>query len=86
MLYVKEMDEAVYGRLCAVSCCLHLDLVDPFADRIRFKQAYFSASSELHGTQIKALLGAYLGLVKKASEEDGEYSKLTPLSVKGADA
>ncbi|XP_006453994.1 hypothetical protein AGABI2DRAFT_61670 [Agaricus bisporus var. bisporus H97] len=61
MLYVKEMDEAVYGRLCA---------------------AYFSASSELHGTQIKALLGAYLGLVKKASEEDGEYSNSTGSSGK----
>lgn len=41
MLYVKEMDEAVYGRLCAVSCCLHLDLVDPFADRIRFQTGIF---------------------------------------------
>ncbi|KXN85680.1 Exocyst complex component 1 [Leucoagaricus sp. SymC.cos] len=52
MLYLKEMDEAVYGRLCA---------------------AHFSAASELHSTQIKALMSIYLGYVKRASEEEGEH-------------
>ncbi|KAJ7225687.1 exocyst complex component sec3 subunit [Mycena pura] len=49
MLYLKEMDEKVYAKLCA---------------------AYFSAASELHNTQIKALFSAYINLVKKANDED----------------
>ncbi|KAJ7783605.1 exocyst complex component Sec3-domain-containing protein [Mycena maculata] len=49
MLYLKELDEKVYGKLCA---------------------AYFSAASELHSAQIKALLSAYINLVRKAADED----------------
>ncbi|KAJ7487422.1 exocyst complex component Sec3-domain-containing protein [Mycena galericulata] len=49
MLYLKEMDEKVYAKLCA---------------------AYFSASSELHSLQIKALFSAYINFVKKAADED----------------
>ncbi|KAJ7630772.1 exocyst complex component sec3 subunit [Roridomyces roridus] len=49
MLYLKEMDEKVYAKLCA---------------------AYFSAVSELHSSQIKALLSAYITSVRKAVEED----------------
>ncbi|KAJ7169718.1 exocyst complex component sec3 subunit [Mycena filopes] len=52
MLYLKEMDEKVYGKLCA---------------------AYFSAASELHNTQIKALLSVYINFVRKASEEDQDH-------------
>ncbi|KAF9447806.1 hypothetical protein P691DRAFT_670723 [Macrolepiota fuliginosa MF-IS2] len=52
ILYLKEMDEPIYGRLCA---------------------AYFSAASDLHSTQIKALLNAYLGYVKRASEDEGDH-------------
>ncbi|KAJ3575972.1 hypothetical protein NP233_g733 [Leucocoprinus birnbaumii] len=52
MLYLKEMDESVYGKLCA---------------------AYFSAASELHSTQIKALMNIYLGYVKRSSEDEGEH-------------
>ncbi|KAI0778389.1 exocyst complex component Sec3-domain-containing protein [Trametes elegans] len=52
LLYLKEMDESAYAKLCA---------------------AYFSAVSELHVVQIKALLSAYAGLVKKApAEEEAE--------------
>jgi hypothetical protein len=58
MLYLKEMDEGVYAKLCA---------------------AYFSAASQLHGTQIKALLGSYINLVRKASdEESGQSFGATP--------
>ncbi|THH33432.1 hypothetical protein EUX98_g736 [Antrodiella citrinella] len=49
MLYMKEMDEAVYGKLCA---------------------AYFSASSELHATQVRALLTVCRGMIKKVPDED----------------
>ncbi|KAF7339614.1 Sec3-PIP2-bind domain-containing protein [Mycena sanguinolenta] len=49
MLYLKEMDEKVYAKLCA---------------------AYFSAASELHNTQIKALMSTYINLVRKGSEEE----------------
>ncbi|KAK7064364.1 Sec3-PIP2-bind domain-containing protein [Favolaschia claudopus] len=49
MLYLKEMDEKWYAKLCA---------------------AYFSAASELHNSQIKALLSAYISLVRKGTEED----------------
>ncbi|KAF7967554.1 hypothetical protein HWV62_33929 [Athelia sp. TMB] len=51
MLYLKEMDEGVYAKLCA---------------------AYFSAISELHRKQMKALLDAYMDLVKKSSDDDVE--------------
>ncbi|KZP31167.1 hypothetical protein FIBSPDRAFT_724739 [Athelia psychrophila] len=49
MLYLKEMDENVYAKLCA---------------------AYFSAISELHMRQMKALFDAYVNLVKTGSDDD----------------
>ncbi|KAJ7706358.1 exocyst complex component sec3 subunit [Mycena rosella] len=49
MLYLKELDEKVYAKLCA---------------------AYFSAASELHHAQMKALFSAYINFVRKASDED----------------
>lgn len=49
MLYLREMDETIYSKLCAT---------------------YFSAASDLHGTQIKALLSAHLDSVKKAPDDD----------------
>ena len=33
-------------------------------------QAYFSAASELHSTQVRALLNGYLATIKKASEDE----------------
>ncbi|KII93765.1 hypothetical protein PLICRDRAFT_152811 [Plicaturopsis crispa FD-325 SS-3] len=57
MLYLKEMDETVYAKLCA---------------------AYFSAASELHSKQMRALLSIYSGFVKKASEDDQESFSATP--------
>ncbi|KAF8898913.1 exocyst complex component Sec3-domain-containing protein [Infundibulicybe gibba] len=49
MLYLKEMDEGIYGKLCA---------------------AYFSAASELHGTQVRSLFATYSNYVKKAPDDD----------------
>ncbi|TBU49952.1 exocyst complex component Sec3-domain-containing protein [Dichomitus squalens] len=61
LLYLKEMDESAYAKICA---------------------AYFSAASELHATQIKALLSIYGNMVKKApTEEEAEgFSGTTPTS------
>ncbi|KAI0271421.1 exocyst complex component Sec3-domain-containing protein [Gloeopeniophorella convolvens] len=58
VLYMKEMDEVAYGKLCA---------------------AYFSAASQLHNTQITSFLSLCTGLIKKAPEDDAEYSfSMTP--------
>ncbi|KAF9456160.1 exocyst complex component, sec3 subunit [Collybia nuda] len=51
MLYLKEMDETVYAKICA---------------------AYFSAASELHNIQIKALLSIYTNLLRRAPEDSSE--------------
>lgn len=51
MLYLKEMEEGIYAKLCA---------------------AYFSAASELHSTQVRALLNGYLASLKKAPEEEDQ--------------
>ncbi|KAF9527786.1 exocyst complex component Sec3-domain-containing protein [Crepidotus variabilis] len=56
MLYLREMDEAVYSKLCG---------------------AYFSAASDLHGTQIKALLSIHLDMVKRASDDESEQGAIT---------
>ncbi|KAL0578603.1 hypothetical protein V5O48_003394 [Marasmius crinis-equi] len=62
MLYLKEMDESVYGRLCAT---------------------YFSAASDLHGTQVKALLSTYANYVKKANEDAQDYLGAAPTPTTG---
>ena len=38
-------------------------------------QAYFSAASELHSTQVRALLNGYLATIKKASEDEQDQGK-----------
>ncbi|KAL1748585.1 exocyst complex component Sec3-domain-containing protein [Schizophyllum fasciatum] len=63
MLYLKEMDEAIYGKLCAT---------------------YFSAASELHSTQVRALLSGYLATIKKASEEDQDQGFGAPATSSSA--
>ncbi|KAG5636373.1 hypothetical protein H0H81_008291 [Sphagnurus paluster] len=61
ILYLKEMDETIYAKVCA---------------------AYFSVSSALHSTQMKALLSSYINFVKKASEDVHEHSfSSTPTTV-----
>ncbi|KAF8913023.1 exocyst complex component Sec3-domain-containing protein [Gymnopilus junonius] len=49
LIYLREMDESIYSKLCAT---------------------YFSATSDLHGTQMKALLSSHLELVKKTPDDD----------------
>ncbi|KAH7910703.1 exocyst complex component Sec3-domain-containing protein [Hygrophoropsis aurantiaca] len=51
LLYLKEMDEAVYSKFCA---------------------AYFSAASDLHSKQMKALLSIYSNMIKKIPDEESE--------------
>ncbi|KAF8973564.1 exocyst complex component Sec3-domain-containing protein [Flammula alnicola] len=66
MLYLREMDENVYSKLCAT---------------------YFSAASDLHSSQMKALLAAHLDFVKKAPDDELDQSfgtPSTPLTSKGA--
>ena len=48
-------------------------------------QAYFSSASELHSKQMKALLLAYVGTIKKAVEEEDEgTSKRIPIHISGS--
>ncbi|EIN14056.1 hypothetical protein PUNSTDRAFT_110196 [Punctularia strigosozonata HHB-11173 SS5] len=49
LLYLKEMDESAYSRICG---------------------AYFSAASDLHSTQMKALLAAYGDMIKTSDDID----------------
>ncbi|KDQ19898.1 hypothetical protein BOTBODRAFT_27319 [Botryobasidium botryosum FD-172 SS1] len=51
ILYLKEMDEDRYGKVCAL---------------------YFSITSELHNKQMRAVLTAYAGVVKKVAEDTEE--------------
>ncbi|KLO20758.1 hypothetical protein SCHPADRAFT_816552 [Schizopora paradoxa] len=51
MLYLKEMDEGKYSKLCA---------------------AYFSAASDLHSKQVKALVKLALSIIKRPPDEE-EY-------------
>ncbi|KAH9944208.1 exocyst complex component Sec3-domain-containing protein [Epithele typhae] len=61
LLYLKEMDESAYAKICA---------------------AYFSAASELHASQTKAMLTVYASMIKKApTEEEAEgFSGVTSTS------
>ncbi|KAL5533999.1 hypothetical protein ACEPAG_459 [Sanghuangporus baumii] len=53
MLYLREMDETKYSKICA---------------------AYFSAASDLHSKQVKALLTAYSKFIRQATEEETEQA------------
>ncbi|EUC63920.1 exocyst complex component Sec3 [Rhizoctonia solani AG-3 Rhs1AP] len=57
MLYLREMDENRYSKVCA---------------------AYFSAASDLHNKEVRALFMKYIELVQRAPEEDGENSFAPP--------
>ncbi|KDR85366.1 hypothetical protein GALMADRAFT_234191 [Galerina marginata CBS 339.88] len=65
LIYLREMDENIYSKLCAT---------------------YFSAASDLHSIQMKALLSAHLELVKKASDDELDQvvgASSTPAGSKG---
>lgn len=69
ILYVRDMDEVAYGKLCAVRVSL-----DPppcvGSQLILGLKAYFSASSQLHNAQISSLLSHYNGSIKKPPEDE----------------
>lgn len=69
ILYLKEMDEAMYAKLCAV-CVQSFVRLMALALTLSWGQAYFSAASELHNVQMQALFTAYATSVKKHVEED----------------
>ncbi|CDO72981.1 hypothetical protein BN946_scf185007.g35 [Trametes cinnabarina] len=73
---MERLDE--YRKYNAQFCKRMLD----FLSIMFTAQAYFSAVSELHAVQIKALLSAYAALVKKApaEEETDGFSGSTPTS------
>ncbi|KAG8905579.1 hypothetical protein FRB99_008637 [Tulasnella sp. 403] len=56
MLYLKEMDEERYAKVCST---------------------YFATASELHGKEMKAVLMAYINLIKPADTE-GELTSFNP--------
>lgn len=69
ILYLKEMDEAIYAKLCAVCTPHFFHLLLPALSK-PWGQVYFSAASELHSTQMQALFTAYATAVKKPVEDD----------------
>lgn len=56
--------------MCMPSSVLYVSSTVPSYTRSYAEQAYFSAISELHMRQMKALLDAYVNLVKKGSDDD----------------
>lgn len=76
ILYLKEMDESVYAKICAVSTDVMMNL---FRNAKNVK-AYFSASSELHSQQVKALISICNGLMKSTADEETE-GKLCAMDV-----
>jgi exocyst complex component 1 len=70
VIYLKEMDESIYAKLCAVRITQHVqnNTIDDHT------QAYFSAASELHSTQMKKMFSMYANLIKKVSEDTQESS------------
>ncbi|CAE6412634.1 unnamed protein product [Rhizoctonia solani] len=57
ILYLREMDESRYSKVCAT---------------------YFSAASDLHSKEIRALFMKYIELAQHAPDEDGENSFAPP--------
>jgi len=72
MLYLREMDESAYGKICGVILYF---LPNTVTILFLCPQAYFSAASDLHNTQIKALLSTSMDFVKKATDEEIEQGK-----------
>lgn len=72
ILYMKEMDEVTYGKLCAVRVSWYsASATYPYPQNF---QAYFSATSQLHNTQMTSLLSIYSGFIKRVPEDDPDNS------------
>ena len=72
MLYLREMDESAYGKICGVILYF---LSSTVTILFLYPQSYFSAVSDLHNTQIKAMLSTSIDFVKKATDEEVEQGK-----------
>jgi hypothetical protein len=72
MLYLKEMGEDWYSKVCAVCVDVRLLSIPLLTSHY---QAYFSAASGLHSQEMKDLFVAYASLVKKATEEEMEMGE-----------
>jgi hypothetical protein len=72
ILYMREMDEVAYGKLCAVGASSVPLLVSVANHPSLGSKAYFSAASQLHNTQMTSLLTHLNGSIKRAPEEDPE--------------
>lgn len=77
ILYLKEMDESVYAKICAVSTDGMMMNLFRGAKNVK---AYFSASSELHSQQVKALISICNGLMKSTVDDETE-GKFFPVDV-----
>jgi len=75
MLYLKEMDETMYAKLCGVR---HVQFSMGIGWRL--DQAYFSTMSDLHKTQMTAILAGYLTLIKKGQDDDLDAGTEKPVS------
>jgi hypothetical protein len=71
MLYLREMDESRYSKVCAVRC--HSKLI-AMPLTICNNQTYFSTASDLHNKEVRGLFMKYIELVQRAPEEDEENS------------
>ncbi len=65
MLYLKEMDEGKYSKLCAVRA-----ISDDCDGKLTYIQTYFSAASDLHSKQVKALVKLALNAIKRTPDEE----------------
>lgn len=72
IIYMKEMDESIYAKLCAVRIACNLTRRNNSIED--HTQAYFSAASELHSIQMKKMFSVYANLIKKVPEDAQEYS------------
>lgn len=76
MLYLREMDEDKYSKICAVSMfCLVVIWRHPLTPQVP-PQVYFSTSSDLHGKEMKTVFMSHVNLIKVAATEDGDPSKV----------
>lgn len=71
MLYLREMDEDKYAKICAVS---RLGLKALYRTHL-VSQSYFSAANDLHSKEMTSVFMAYMALVKVMTDDDPELSK-----------
>ncbi|CAE6460065.1 unnamed protein product [Rhizoctonia solani] len=75
ILYLREMDESRYSKVCAVC---YISILRPLAEIDKVLKTYFSAASDLHSQEIRALFMKYIELVQHAPDEDGDNGFAPP--------